>query len=119
MDRLEFLRNALKLQSELQDKIGARLDILTYEEKEKWSKENVLAMQAEIIEFISWMNWKHWKKTKVDYDKERIREIRLEIIDIFHFWMNLCIIWGMDAEMIEDYYITKQKINMKRQEDGY
>ena len=117
---MKDLKDLYERQIELQKKIGSRIDLpLTKEEREHWTKENVLAIHAELTELLDWTNWKSWKKTKVEYTPTRILELQMEIIDILHFWLNLCIIWGMTPDVIMARYIEKNSINHKRQESGY
>ncbi len=86
---------------------------------EKYTKEFVLAMHSELSELLDWVNWKHWKKTKVDYNRERVEEIHMEIIDLFHFLLDLCIVWNLDAGKVLELYMKKNKENFDRQERGY
>ena len=113
------LKDLYEKQVKLQERIGCQLEFLTDQGKEKWTKENILAIHAELGELLEWINWKHWKKTKVEYTPERIMELQMEIIDIFHFWLNLCIIWGMTPDKIVGHYYEKNKINHERQNSGY
>jgi len=113
------IEDFFRRQQELQKKIGNDLGNLTFEDREKWTKEFVLAMHAELTEVLDWINWKHWKKTRVKYDAQRINEIQMEIIDLFHFLLNLCQIWGVSPIMFEALFLEKHKINMERQEKGY
>lgn len=86
---------------------------------EKWHKEYILAMHAELSELLEWANWKHWKTEKVEYTDERINEIHIELIDILHFWTNLCIVWSLTPERIVELYREKNIENHKRQDKGY
>lgn len=90
---------------------------LSREERVEWTKEFVLCMQQEIAELIEQTPWKHWK----DYSSFKIdsMELKYELIDILHFWLSLCLVWGMDGEQIMKIYFSKNKQNFKRQEDGY
>lgn len=106
-------------QSKLQARINGGLDNLSIEDKERWTKETVLAMHSELTEVLDWISWKHWKKTKVEYTQERIKEIHFELIDLLHFWINLCLIWGLDSGKVMDIYGEKNSINHKRQDNGY
>ena len=47
--------------------------------------------------------------------EEEKKELRMEGIDIFFFWINIMISIGMDAEMITNYYFSKRKENENRQ----
>ena len=43
----------------------------------------------------------------------------MELIDIFHFLVNLFLFAGMDSNMVLEYFLEKNKINVQRQKDGY
>lgn len=103
----------------LQEKVGCKVLNIDMKERERLTKEFILAMHAELSELLEWTNWKMWKKTKVDYTPERLSEIRFELIDILHFWVNLCLIWGIRPETVMNIYREKNTVNHKRQDEGY
>jgi len=120
-DPLSFITLIFNKQIELNKKIGndlfkIREDII---EREKFTKEYVLAMHAELTEVLDWINWKSWKKTRVEYDEKRIKELQIELIDLLHFLVNLMILWEMTPMILEDLYLEKNKINHDRQDGGY
>ena len=85
-------------------------------EREYFTKENVVYIIDECTEILGWINWKPWKRTRKDVN---IEEVKFEIIDVLHFWVNLCLIWGITPDDVYRYYFHKQKINIKRQDDKY
>jgi NTP pyrophosphatase (non-canonical NTP hydrolase) len=88
-------------------------------DRERMSSWNILAMHAELSELLEWTNWKHHKKTRVEYTPDRLKEMHIELIDILHYWMNLCIIWDLSPEDIIKIYDEKNDENHNRQEKGY
>lgn len=103
---------------DLQKSFGKRFcdfDNLTSEEKVKWTKEFMICMQVELVELLDQMSWKHWK----DYKdmKPNLSEVQYEIIDVLHFYLSLCLIWGIDAKQMYKLYLSKNAQNIKRQED--
>lgn len=87
------------------------------------SKENVdilqlqtLALVDEAMESLREIPWKPWKIINTSFDLEAYR---MELIDIFHFLINLFIFAGMDVPMVLKYYLEKNKINKERQKNGY
>ena len=118
---IEFLKHLQNKQKELQNRLTG-IDVTAIDsdqQKEFWTKENILSMHAELSELLDWTNWKHWKNTRIQYDENRIKEIHLELIDILHFWTNLCLIWGLTPEKIVEIYNEKNKENHNRQDRGY
>jgi len=88
-------------------------------DREKISQWNILAMHAELSELLEWTNWKIHKKKRVIYDDERIAEIHIELIDLLHYWMNLCIIWNLSPQEIVRIFKEKNDENNNRQNRGY
>ncbi len=81
----------------------------------KWTKEMLLCIMAEAIETLDWIPWKHWKKP----EKPNADELAYEIVDMLHFWINLCFLWGIKPEDVLAIYMDKNKQNRKRQRKGY
>lgn len=86
-------------------------DDMSEEDKIKFSKENILALHRELGEVLNEMPWKHHRANSADYDIEKIRE---ELIDVYKFFLNVCIIWGMDAKMFEYLFEEKTRIVQER-----
>ena len=73
-----------------------------------------LAMRQESAEAIDSLNWKWWKKDDDNWDN-----VKVELIDILHFWVSMCTVAGLDAKSVMDLYFKKNKLNHKRQDGGY
>lgn len=107
MDRLQTLFDLQKKFD--QDVVGKRN--LGGIKPDEWIQKETLAMISELAELIDEVNFKWWKNPKtVDYD--RVKE---ELIDIFHFFMSMCLKVGMDADEVYRRYIAKNKENFDRQ----
>jgi len=74
-----------------------------------------LALIDEVTESLRETPWKPWKKNqtfnRINYQQE--------IIDCWHFLINLTISSGMNPEMLHKMFMSKNKINNNRQEEGY
>lgn len=112
-DKLDLI---MKMQVEFMNRIGIFPEKLTLSEREKATKELLLADYDENSEILGWINWKPWKKKKIQVDQH---EIRFEIIDKLHFLLEMAAIWGMTAQDIAEYYAAKNQENNKRQDNGY
>ncbi len=78
---------------------------------EEWIQKETLAMLSELSELIDEVNFKWWKNPKqINYDN-----IKEELIDVFHFFMSMCLKVGMNADEVYDRYINKNQENFKRQ----
>lgn len=73
------------------------------------------ALLHEAVELQRETNWKWWKKeTKTDIDK-----VQEEIIDMWHFMIQVSIEAGLDPKKLIEKYMEKNRENLARQERGY
>jgi hypothetical protein len=71
--------------------------------------------------------WKYWKKDHKKYENMKIsdlsegdkKELYMEWVDVFHFFMNYAASIGLDAKTAYNYYYAKAEENKKRQHRGY
>ena len=73
-----------------------------------------LAMRQESSEAIDSLSWKWWKKMDDDWDN-----IKIELVDILHFWVSMCLVAGLDAQEVMALYFKKNELNHTRQDQGY
>ena len=73
-----------------------------------------LALRQESAEAIDSLNWKWWKKDNDDWDN-----IKIELVDILHFWVSMCTVAGLEADDVINLYLKKNQLNHKRQNEGY
>ena len=111
------LETVFKRQVELNEKINPTLykDIMNDSElRREWFLKFEKALTQESAEAIDSLNWKWWKKDKDDWDN-----VKIELVDMLHFWVSMCTIAGMDAQDVFDLYQKKHQLNVKRQDEGY
>lgn len=112
-DRLAVMLN---MQSELQEKsYGKRLEELQGEERIEMFKQMYIALVDELHEALGEMGWKPWATKKHFIDLA----VQGELIDAWHFFMNLIILSGMDPEQMFQKYMAKHRTNVQRQVEGY
>jgi dimeric dUTPase (all-alpha-NTP-PPase superfamily) len=127
-DKLEFLFNS---QKSLISQDYSKLEIVDgnqppenkmkrlYETSEPFSGYRIFmlcsALLHEVVELQRETGWKWWKTEKA-IEKERIQE---EVIDLWHFLIQLSIEAGLDPDLLISKYIEKNKENTKRQQKGY
>lgn len=70
---------------------------------------------TEACEVLELTNWKPWKRASL-INGEKLQG---EIIDLWHFVINLTIATDMDAKKVIEKFKEKNKVNIKRQEDKY
>jgi len=78
-------------------------------------KNQILALYDEIGEALREVPWKPWKINQ-DFN---VAKFKMELIDVFHFLINLFLLSGMEAKDVFETFIRKNKINVRRQKDGY
>lgn len=101
-------------QNKLQTRLG-NLPILNDEHRQDLINMNTIACVDELFEALRETPWKPWKKNKI-YSEEKFKD---ELIDAWHFLINLSIISGMDYKELFDRFFDKNKENHKRQDVGY
>ena len=73
------------------------------------------AIIHEAIELQRTTNWKWWK-VPTEFDRKAARE---ELIDIWHFVIQVSLELGLSPDDIVDEYKRKNQINRERQRTGY
>jgi len=112
-DRLAIMMN---MQSELQERsYGQRIEELEGPERIQMFKEMYVALVDELHEALGEMGWKAWATSK-HFNEDAVQG---ELIDAWHFFMNLLILSGLDPEEMFEKYMAKHKKNQQRQIDGY
>lgn len=110
------LDDIFKKQIELNQKINPSLysDIQDPEVRKKWFLNFDLALKQESAEAIDSLNWKWWKKDTEDWDN-----VKIELVDMLHFWVSMCTVAGLTAQEVMELYAKKNKLNHNRQDQGY
>lgn len=95
--------------------------LLSGSEQAEFVRWNVLALEDELHEALAEVNWKPWATAEPgvrDYDA-----FLGELVDAFHFLMNLALVAGFDPEQaahaFAHRYAKKADRNAERQEEGY
>lgn len=112
-----FYQNGLQERLGTWDKVDSSPSM-----RQQFINQMAIAMQEEIIEVIRETAYKNpdfvpfgWKKTQLG-DPEKFKE---ELVDLLHFFVNMCIISGMGPQELCARYLAKNKINHTRQDSGY
>jgi len=104
------MRDRLQRIFNIQKKINKELLHLTDEQKQIETQRFVLAATAELFELLEEINWAPWKKKK-EIINTNIAE---EAIDIFKFFLNICIVWGLDATSFMNEFERKSMVVEQR-----
>lgn len=79
-----------------------------------WLSNYLKALQDESRELGEEIPWKWWSKENLD-----LNAIRVEIVDILHFWISMALVSGLDASEVHRLYLLKNQVNLDRQDNGY
>ena len=83
----------IKEMMKIQNKLNNHLD-------KKWMKKDwnfSLASDVEMVEAIEHYGWKWWKHQECD-----INQVKMELVDIWHFLLSGIIVEKMDPERVKD-----------------
>lgn len=107
---------ALEAQHLMQVKsFGQDPKTLSDPEKLEWIRWNMLALMDELHEALAETGWKPWAKSK---HIERNAYVS-ELVDAFHFLMNLMLVVDCSADEFLAKYFEKRDVNVARQAEGY
>jgi len=123
------IADMLDMQAKLQKNLAAKGCAVDYDNADFKTKVDDITrqwrnMNTEMTELLDRLPWKEWKS----YSSEQLKgfesdEARLETwyeaIDVFHFFLNVCLALGIDGETFKRLYATKNKENFDRQARGY
>lgn len=88
---------------------------IQYPNRVQFIKDMRLAIDDELAEFMGEIGWKPWATSRhINFEAAQG-----ELVDAFHFFMNLCMAVDMTPEMLFEKYKAKRLKNIKRQEQGY
>ena len=79
-------------------------------------KDFAWRITEEIGEAMSCLKNKPWKQTQMETDVIHYYE---ELSDALHFFIELCILSGIDEKMLYDLYFRKHSVNLFRQRSQY
>ena len=116
MPENDMLKEMFRMQAELNKRIGVGTpDTMSEEDQHKWILNYCRAMTQELAELTDSVPWKWWAK----YQKFDKQNARVEVVDLFHFLISAAEILGMSADDVFRVYTEKNKLNFKRQDEGY
>ena len=120
MDRLETM---LQMQKDLQTRLGTDFDNLSEEDKANFMRNHRGYLADEIAEALYEMPfyklWKSYDKMSTAQVNDAWLKVKMELVDSWHFFMNLLLCSGFTAEEFFEMYMAKNKENHRRQDAGY
>lgn len=107
------LYEMFRLQYEMQrDTYGIDYANLTDEQRIQHFKEMKHALDSEMWEAMDEMGWKPWATSR----HFNTAAVQGELVDAWHFFMNLCLIAGMSPFDLIEGYRKKREKNIARQQ---
>ena len=97
---------------EMQQKLQSRLDVKFNQE---YINIMIIAAISELVETIHETPWKPWKKKQ----KFNRRKYLVELADVIHFFINLCLAANINCQEIFEAYMNKNLANHVRQNNDY
>lgn len=73
----------------------------------------------ELFEASEELKHKPWRRNPPHFTKKDREKFVLEIVDAWHFFLELCIVCGISPEELYSTYKYKMQVNRERQRDGY
>jgi len=107
----------LGMQRNLQlEAYGLAPDKMDVDTKIEYIKTMILAGTDELHELLAELDWKPWTQgeRKINYDGAK-----KEIVDLWHFVLNIMLALDMSTDELYRMYMTKRRVNADRQKNGY
>lgn len=118
-----MFKTMMDMQRDLQKRLGYDFANMDPEQRAEFMRNNRGYLEDEIAEALYEMpEYKLWKDYSNMSDEAVAiawQKVRMELIDAFHFFMNLFICAGMTAEEVFAMYVKKNRENHRRQDLGY
>ena len=120
MNELEYM---FKLQKAFQDRVDQRYKSTDLKERAAFLRDHFVfcnqEMQEMLYEIPFFKHWKDYSKMTDEEIEEAYDKAKEEVIDAWHFFINIMLGLGITAEELFTRYLNKHKENIRRQNEGY
>ena len=120
MNELEYM---FRMQKAFQDRVDQRYKSIDLKERAAFLRDHFVfcnqEMQEMLYEIPFFKHWKDYSKMTDEEIKEAYDKAKEEIVDAWHFFINIMLGLGMTAEELFTRYLDKHKENIRRQNKGY
>ena len=120
MNNLEAM---LSTQRKFQMRLNPGFLDMPVEERVAFIKEHSIHLNQEINEMLYelpyFKPWKDYGSLTESQKNDMLEKARMELIDAWHFFMNMSLALGMTPEQFYMMYAAKNKENHRRQDVGY
>lgn len=123
MKESNSMQNMLEAQAKLQKFLGFEFEEMSIEERVAFIKEHSIHLNQEINEALYelpfFKPWKNYDGMTIDEMAAQIKKYKEELVDAFHFFMNMMLAVDFTADEFEALYMEKNCENILRQARGY
>jgi len=120
---VDKFEDMLYTQLVLQKRLGYDFIHMTYEERTAFIKEMSIHLNQEVNEALYelpfFKPWKDYSKMTEEEKQDAFSKFIDELVDAWHFFMNLILAADITPEEFYKRYLAKNKENHKRQDKGY
>lgn len=116
--QIKTLQDAFQNQNYLQTEVygdGTQPSEYDRERAISFYKDMHIALVDELHEALQEIGWKPWASSN-HFTHDAVKG---ELVDAFHFFMNLCLVSKVSADDLLEGYAKKSAKNIQRQEEGY
>ncbi len=117
------LAHMLTMQAGFQDRVDARYKNNSPRQRAAYIRDHFTHCVQELGEMLQevpfYKNWKDYSKMTDEELVAAYDKAKEELIDAWHFFMNMSLALGMSADEFHQRYLNKHKENIRRQDDGY
>lgn len=120
---MEKLEQMLHMQRTFQERLGADFDAMSTRDRVAFIKEYSIHLNQEMNEMLYelpyFKPWKDYTEVTVEDEQAALAKAKMELIDAWHFFMNMMLGLDMSADEFYNMYMAKNKENHRRQDAGY
>lgn len=113
----------LDYQKAFQRRVDPRCESPDLKERAAFIRDHYVYLDQELQEMLYevpfFKRWKDYSKMTNSEIEEAYHKAKEELIDSWHFFMNLMIALNMSADELFQMYLEKNKENIRRQNEGY
>ena len=117
------LETMLETQAKFQQRLDPNFFDKTLGERVAFIKEHSIHLNQEINEMLYelpfFKPWKDYSGMDEEAQGIAMAKARMEMIDAWHFFMNIMLGLGFTADEFFEMYMNKNAENHKRQDEGY
>lgn len=117
------LQEMLDMQDKFQLRLGIDFMLMPIEERVAYIKEHTLHLTQEMHECLHelpyFKPWKNYGNMTDEEIQNAFKAAKEELIDAWHFFMNIMLALDFDAELLSNMYLDKHQENNARQDRGY